>query len=118
VGDFIDDVRDLIGDILRSVRAELGSFRDESSRSIFNQYFRSVESQLVGLLGILNTHLDGYYRGINRLELRDELLMGARLQQQAAMLMTYVLELTYGILDRCSRIQEPSVSYPDTSESE
>ncbi len=114
VGDFIDDVKGLIWDVLRVFRASLGSFGEESSRSLFNQYFRSVESQLCHFLEIVGRYLDSYYRGVNRMELRDELQMGIRLQQQASMLLGYVLDLTLGVIDRCSRFDEPAVIYPES----
>ncbi len=114
VGDFIDEVKDLIWDILRVFRTSLGSFGEESSRSLFHQYFRAVEYQLCHFLEILDRYLDSYYRGVNRMELRDELQVGVRLQQQASMILGHVLDLTLGVIDRCSRFNEPAVLYPES----
>jgi hypothetical protein len=110
LGDFIDDVRNLIFDTLRIFQSTLGEFGNESDWSTFKQYYRAVEVQLVQFLPIIDSFLGRHYGAFGDNH-REELLLAVRLQQQASMLLGFVLELTFGVMNRCARHRGPSTGW-------
>lgn len=118
-GDSIDDIRILIRDVLSTFQSELVSLGEDRPESIYFQFYRAVEYQLNHFLPILDAYLERYYCHYREYDTREELRVSIRLLQQASMLLNFMQELTFSVLDRLrARRGYQSLPAPSDSDSE